>query len=277
MRQWFVAAILVICCTLGGAAAGEEEDPINQWTFFDYGEEWGWFNINDRGQSIVIRECEVVGNKGLYRFISSGFFEQYSDDRSKEYWLSAGHEGGELDAVYVYTSKEYFDYLYTFSVDAKRAVTDTALQFCARPIGNEPPGNCESFTGTDFWRVVADLCVPVVAFAEPDPAKPSPGKAAVVAFYLALRAGDGHAAAANVIPEKRKEGPLSAQALSDFYGNLKQPLRLLDVATAGENKFRARYTFETKNGRVCNGVSIVTLRKVQGFDLIAGILAENGC
>lgn len=276
MHRHVVALVLTICCALGSAAAqDEEEPPINQWIFFDYDEERGWSNSNDQGEFIAIHECEVVSNKSSYRFFFTGLFEKYSDNAKTEYWLSGGHEGGNLGEIYVYTSKEYFDYLYSFSVDTKRALTDADLQFCARAIGDQPE-RCEIFSGTDFWKVVADLCVPVTA-PEPELPNPSVGKATVVAFYLALRAGDGHAAAANVIPEKRIEGPLSAQALSDFYGNLRQPLRLLDVATVDANKFRARYTFETVNGRVCDGAAVVTTKRVDDVHLIAGIRAENGC
>lgn len=104
----------------------------------------------------------------------------------------------------------------------------------------------------------------------------SSGRTTVEAFYLALETGDGEAAAMNVVPEKRANGPLSASALSAFYGNLKRPLRLLDVAEIGSREFRATYHFATSSS-VCNGAAIVTTRQVGSLNLISGIRAENAC
>ena len=46
----------------------------------------------------------------------------------------------------------------------------------------------------------------------------------VQGFYLALGAGNGEEASKFVIPAKRSSGPLSAAAISKFYGNLSEPL-----------------------------------------------------
>lgn len=98
----------------------------------------------------------------------------------------------------------------------------------------------------------------------------------VEAFYLALRNGDGSLAAGFVIPEKTKAGPFSPKALSDFYGSLTEPLRLVDIVRSGDNSFNVRYTFSTRTSR-CNGRATVTTTKRNGRDFIQSIRAENGC
>jgi hypothetical protein len=100
---------------------------------------------------------------------------------------------------------------------------------------------------------------------------------AVEGFYLALGAGDGAAAAQYIIPEKRRTGALSAAALSSFYGNLRRPLQLLDVAELGAGRYRASYRFETRYGARCEGTSVVTTTHFNGASLISKIRAENGC
>jgi hypothetical protein len=100
---------------------------------------------------------------------------------------------------------------------------------------------------------------------------------AVEGFYLALAAGDGAAAAQYIIPAKRRAGPLSAAALSSFYGDLRRPLQLLEVAELGADRYRASYRFETRSGARCEGTSVVTTADVGGASLISRIRAENGC
>ena len=102
-------------------------------------------------------------------------------------------------------------------------------------------------------------------------------KSAVEGFYLALAAGDGAEAAQYIIPAKRRRGPLSAAALSSFYGDLRRPLQLLEVAELGADRYRASYRFETRSGARCEGTSVVTTTNVGGASLISRIRAENGC
>ena len=99
----------------------------------------------------------------------------------------------------------------------------------------------------------------------------------VEGFYLALAAGDGAGAAQHIIPAKRKSGPLSARAMTSFYGALKRPLRLLDVRHLGRGRYRASYTFETTQGMRCHGKSVVTTVPFGSANLISRIVAENGC
>ena len=99
----------------------------------------------------------------------------------------------------------------------------------------------------------------------------------VQAFYLALAAGNGDEAASFLIPEKRASGPLSANAITNFYLNLEEPLTLIEVAPIRSDEFRVRYTFVARAPRRCNGVAIVRTTQIRGENLIASIKALNGC
>lgn len=103
----------------------------------------------------------------------------------------------------------------------------------------------------------------------------------VQAFYTALAAGDGDAAARLVIPEKRQSGTFSARAMTRFYGKLAEPLSLIGVETIAPNEFRARYTYSasssSSSSRRCDGVAIVRTTNRNGLNLIESIKALNGC
>jgi hypothetical protein len=124
----------------------------------------------------------------------------------------------------------------------------------------------------------APLLMDVVSVSlNEEPADASVASTTVESFYRFLEIGDGASAALNVIPEKRKKGPFSAEALSRFYGNLKKPLALHGVTQLAKNRFRARYSFETRNGKTCNGSSLVTTKQVGDLNLISSIKSESGC
>lgn len=102
------------------------------------------------------------------------------------------------------------------------------------------------------------------------------GASTVRAFYYALGAGDGAAASAFVVAEKRAKGPFSPGALSRFYGSLVEPLELLDVSALGAGRYRVRYRFTSGAGR-CDGLAEVTTTKRGGRFYIQRIRALNGC
>ena len=102
------------------------------------------------------------------------------------------------------------------------------------------------------------------------------GASTVRAFYYALGAGDGAAAAAFVVAEKRAKGPFSAGALTRFYGSLAEPLELLDVSALGADRYRVRYRFTSGAGR-CDGLAEVTTTRRDGRFYIQRIKALNGC
>lgn len=98
----------------------------------------------------------------------------------------------------------------------------------------------------------------------------------VRAFYYALGQGDGDQAAQYVIPEKRRHGPLSASAITAFYGHLKQPLQLTSIEPQDADKFLARYGFASKSG-VCVGRSVVQTVRRGNRNFISSIRALDGC
>lgn len=100
--------------------------------------------------------------------------------------------------------------------------------------------------------------------------------ATVRAFYAALGAGDGVAASALVIEEKRRKGPFSARELGRFYGSLPEPLKLVSVEPAGASRFAVRYRYGSKSGR-CDGAAMVRTAERQGRFYIQAIKAEGGC
>lgn len=99
----------------------------------------------------------------------------------------------------------------------------------------------------------------------------------VQAFYQALAAGDGDEASTFVIAEKRTKGPLSASSLTEFYRDLRTPLRLIDVSSDSEREFTVLYTYEMSTGSFCNGEATVKTMDVDGHNLISSITAKNGC
>ena len=109
-------------------------------------------------------------------------------------------------------------------------------------------------------------------------ATPPPDSQNVVrAFYAALAAGAGDQAAGLLIPSKRDAGPLSAAAISGFYGRLEQPLELLAIEAAGPDSYLVRYRFKAPRSPVCNGRAIVTTTTDGGATLISRINALEGC
>ena len=99
----------------------------------------------------------------------------------------------------------------------------------------------------------------------------------VQAFDAALNAGNGEEAAKLVIPKKRSSGPLSATAISKFYGNLPEPLTLVDVVATRSGEYRVRYRYVASGARRCDGESIVRTTQVSGSNLIESIKAVSGC
>ena len=74
-----------------------------------------------------------------------------------------------------------------------------------------------------------------------------------------------------VIPKKRSSGPLSATAISKLYGNLPEPLTLVDVVATRSGEYRVRYRYVASGPRRCDGT------QVSGSNLIESIKAVSGC
>ena len=108
-------------------------------------------------------------------------------------------------------------------------------------------------------------------------AKKIAGQQIVRAFYTAVERGNAEAASLLVIPERREAGPLSAGELSNFYGRLELPFRLIRVDRAGEDLYNVAYRYKVRNGRPCNGRSLVKTISLQNQILIEGIQNLSGC
>jgi hypothetical protein len=111
--------------------------------------------------------------------------------------------------------------------------------------------------------------------SRPDTIAVSSGEATVRTFYNALGTGSGDVASAQVIPQKRSSRAYSADAISRFYGRLRDPLRLTSIRPLQSGAYRVTYHYAAPGLR-CNGSAIVRLSGGTR-PLIRSIDATNGC
>jgi len=111
---------------------------------------------------------------------------------------------------------------------------------------------------------------------DPVDAAAEAGEAIVRAFYAALGSGNGPAASAQVVPEKRGSRAYSPDAISRFYGKLAEPLRLLGIAPLSDDAYRVKYRYSAGRSN-CQGSAVVTLADRDGRALIRSIRALSGC
>jgi hypothetical protein len=119
------------------------------------------------------------------------------------------------------------------------------------------------------------------------PERPAPGAGSggaetialrtVRAFYGALSAGDGAAAAQLVVPAKRQSGPLSAGALSRYYSSFRRPLRVRRVTPVDDDTVRVAYDYVLADGRLCEGQAAVNVVRSGGRALVSGIRTQGPC
>ncbi|RYE97993.1 MAG: hypothetical protein EOO77_38045 [Oxalobacteraceae bacterium] len=83
-------------------------------------------------------------------------------------------------------------------------------------------------------------------------------------------------ASAQVIPQKRSSRAYSADAISRFYGPLRDPLRLTSITPLQSGAYRVTYRYAAPGLR-CNGSAIVRLTSGGARPLIKSIDATNGC
>jgi hypothetical protein len=100
---------------------------------------------------------------------------------------------------------------------------------------------------------------------------------AVREFYDALGRGDGARAAAVVVPEKRGAGPLSAEALTEYYSRLHSPLRVTKIDPINDDTVFVRYEFVTADDHVCVGAATVSTSHRNGDTLVNGVRTFSGC
>lgn len=96
---------------------------------------------------------------------------------------------------------------------------------------------------------------------------------AVQRFYAALTRADGSAAAALVVPDKRGKGPFNETNIGSFFGNMREPLRVLSIQQVEPNLVRVNYTYRVTK-TPCNGVAFVETTYVAGNTLISRIRAN---
>ena len=104
----------------------------------------------------------------------------------------------------------------------------------------------------------------------------SSDESVIRAFYDALGAGDGAAASARIIPEKRSSKTFSPEAMSRFYGRLPEPIRLTQIAPVQPGVYRVGYHYSAGRSR-CDGSAIISITRRDGRDLIRSIRALSGC
>lgn len=102
------------------------------------------------------------------------------------------------------------------------------------------------------------------------------GATAVRVFYGSLANGRGDTASAMVVPQKRAQGPFSADELSRFYGHLQKPLRLENVETNGPGEFLVHYRYAA-SARGCDGRALVKTVELRGRNYIKSIYALDHC
>ena len=106
---------------------------------------------------------------------------------------------------------------------------------------------------------------------------PTVTKSVATAFYQDLGRGDGIRASDLIVPEKRLRGPLSIISLTDFFGNLFQPLRLRSVESEPSGDVYVTYVYASAPGRVCHGHLKLSFTNRGGVVLISRINAEGSC
>jgi hypothetical protein len=96
------------------------------------------------------------------------------------------------------------------------------------------------------------------------------------AFYAALGDGQGAIASEMIVPEKRSIPAFTPDGLTRFYGNLKQPIELIEISQNSSNSYVAHYRYATAN-RVCDGKAVVTTVSRADRNFIQAIKPLNGC
>lgn len=91
-------------------------------------------------------------------------------------------------------------------------------------------------------------------------------------FYQALSNADGELAASYVIPEKRGIGPFNEKNISNFYGNMRVPLRVSSIKQTSSDTVEVEYRYQYSRN-VCEGKATLTLVEYLGRILISKIKA----
>lgn len=175
------------------------------------------------------------------------------------------------------------------AIDQTQAAAE-AVEIGQANLSSSSQGGIPNPPGIADERIAPRASPPPRQVAERPSARPGPepiapraasavddtGEAVVRGFYDALRAGDGRAASARIIPEKRAAGAYSAQAMSRFYGDLPEPIRLTGIVPLKGGAYRVSYSYSAGRSH-CNGSAIVRTMRRGDRDLIRSITALDGC
>ena len=93
-------------------------------------------------------------------------------------------------------------------------------------------------------------------------------------FYYALGAGDGEMASALILPEKRGIGAFNESNMTNYFGSMRRPLRVLSTKQVADDVVTVEYNYVYKTGRECTATAIVTTTLEQGKTLIKSIKAK---
>lgn len=96
------------------------------------------------------------------------------------------------------------------------------------------------------------------------------------AFYAALGDGRGETASLLIVPEKRDVPAFSPSQLSRFYGSLRIPVSVVDIAIESPDSYVVHYRYATAS-RTCDGRAVVRTVERSGRAYIESIRALNGC
>ncbi|MBV7518963.1 hypothetical protein [Ensifer sp. ENS12] len=147
-------------------------------------------------------------------------------------------------------------------------------------ITSAPPEGVEWLTADTASAVgISYEPISVKAPHASDRRKPMPHDpmSTTTAFYSALAAADGEAAAALVVPEKRGKGSFNEESIHTFYSAMSVPLRLTGTTLRGTDAVRVSYEYKTDKGRTCRGRADVHTIYLYGRTLISRIKAIDGC
>jgi hypothetical protein len=125
-------------------------------------------------------------------------------------------------------------------------------------ITNAPPKGMNWLT-ENTKRVSSIEYQDIEIFPKIETTKQSPtAEQTVTRFYQSLAIADGIGAAALVVPEKRGIGPFNEVNISEFFGGLLNPLKVLSQIQKEPNVFLVEYEFTRKDNSYCHTVATVT-------------------
>ena len=86
------------------------------------------------------------------------------------------------------------------------------------------------------------------------------------AFYNYLSQGEGGAAAALIIPEKRGIGAFNEKNMTNYFSGMKERLKIVDIKSETDGKVSVSYVYTRQDGFFCSTTASVTTR--ESFELL---------